>query len=114
MALCMHAGHFKPQGVFKAVKYSPYNVAAQYLCCNKFLHGNRHLFHRARKTIRIRNLQTLERQSKLYFDYTIPLWCEPRSGTQDVFPDNDEMSKPAVGRPSGCYWPLHEACLRAS
>jgi hypothetical protein len=74
MAFYMHAGHYKPQGIYKSVKYSPFNVAAQCLRCNKFLHGNLGAYSVAlEKRYGFGILQTLERQSKLHFDYTVPL-----------------------------------------
>lgn len=36
----MHAGQYKPQGTFRAVKYDPQNLAAQCVRCNKWLDGN--------------------------------------------------------------------------
>lgn len=74
MAFYMHAGHHKPQGIYKSVKYDPYNVRPQCLRCNKFLHGNLGAYAYAlEKRFGFGILQTLERRSKLYFDYTIPL-----------------------------------------
>jgi hypothetical protein len=70
----MHAGHYKPQGIYQYVKYSPLNVAARCLPCNKFLHGNLSAYSIAlEKRYGFGILQTVERQSKLYFDYTVPL-----------------------------------------
>jgi Bacteriophage Lambda NinG protein len=74
MAFYMHAGHFKPQGIYKSVKYDPCNVRPQCLRCNKFLHGNLGAYSIAlEKRFGFGILQTLERRSKLYFDYTVPL-----------------------------------------
>jgi hypothetical protein len=74
MAFYMHAGHFKPQGAFKAVKYSPYNVAAQCLRCNKFSYGNLGAYAIAlEKRFDFGILEMLERRAKRYFDYTVPL-----------------------------------------
>jgi Bacteriophage Lambda NinG protein len=74
MAFYMHAGHYKPQGIYKSVKYSPLNVHAQCLRCNKFLHGNLGTYSIVlEKRYGFGILQTLDRQAKLYFDYTVPL-----------------------------------------
>jgi Bacteriophage Lambda NinG protein len=74
MAFYMHAGHFKPQGIYKSVKCDPCNVRPQCLRCNKFLHGNLGAYSVAlEKRFGFGILQTLERRSKLYFDYTVPL-----------------------------------------
>lgn len=74
MAFYMHAGHYKPQGIYKSVKYSPLNVAAQCLRCNKFLHCNLGAYSVAlEKRYGLGILQTLERQAKLHLDYTVPL-----------------------------------------
>jgi Bacteriophage Lambda NinG protein len=40
MAFYMHGGHYSPRGLFKAVKYDPFNIHAQCVRCNKWLHGN--------------------------------------------------------------------------
>ena len=72
MAFYMHAGHYNPQGTFKPVKYSPYHVAAQCVRCNKWRHGKLAAYSiLLEKRYGFGILQTLERQSKLYFDYTI-------------------------------------------
>jgi hypothetical protein len=74
MAFYMHGVHFKPQGTLKSVKYSPMNVHAQCVRCNKYLDGNLGAYALAlEKRYGFGILQTLERQSKLYFDYTIPI-----------------------------------------
>lgn len=74
MAFYMHAGHYKPQGVFKSIKYDPQNVHAQCTRCNKWLHGNLSAYAVAlEKRYGFGILQTLERRSRLYFDYTIPV-----------------------------------------
>jgi hypothetical protein len=74
MAYYMHVGHWKPAGLFKAVKYSPYNVNAQCENCNIELESNPRAYALAlEKRYGFGILQTFERQSKLYFDYTIPI-----------------------------------------
>jgi Bacteriophage Lambda NinG protein len=74
MAYFMHAGHYKAAGLFKAVKYSPYNVNAQCENCNIELEGNPRPYAIAlEKRYGFGILQTLERQSKLYFDYTVAI-----------------------------------------
>jgi Bacteriophage Lambda NinG protein len=40
MVFYMHVGHYKPQGLFKSIKYDPLNVRPQCVGCNKWLHGN--------------------------------------------------------------------------
>jgi hypothetical protein len=72
MAYVMHAGHYKPAGLFKAVKYSPLNVNCQCDECNIELQSNPRAYAIAlEKRYGFGILQTLERQSKLYFDYTV-------------------------------------------
>jgi hypothetical protein len=74
MAFYLHAGDYKPRGISKAVKYSPLNVAAQYLRCNKFLHGSLGTYSIAlEKRYGFGVLQTLEWQAKLHFNCTMPL-----------------------------------------
>jgi len=73
MAFYMHAGHYKPQGTFKSVKYDPQNVHAQDARCNKWLHGNLAAYSlKLEIKYGFGILQELERRSRLYFDYTIP------------------------------------------
>jgi hypothetical protein len=70
----MQAGHYKPQGIYKSVKYDPCNVRPQCVRCNKWLHGNLGAYAIALgKWFGFGILQTLERRAKLYFDYTVPL-----------------------------------------
>jgi hypothetical protein len=74
MKFYMHGGHYKPQGIYKSVKYDPMNVHAQDVRCNKFLHGNLGAYSIAlEKRYGFGILQTLERRSQLHFDYTVPL-----------------------------------------
>jgi len=74
MAYYMHAGHWKPAGLFKAIKYSPFNVNAQCSDCNIELESNPRAYALAlEKRYGFGILQTLERQSKLYFDYTVAI-----------------------------------------
>jgi hypothetical protein len=73
MAFCMHAGHFKPQGIYKSVKYSPLNVQAECLRCHKFLHGNLDAYSVALEKRYRWNSRTSERQSKLHFAYAVRL-----------------------------------------
>jgi hypothetical protein len=40
MTFYMHAGHYKPQGIYNSIKYDPLNVRPQCVSCNKWLHGN--------------------------------------------------------------------------
>jgi hypothetical protein len=70
----MQAGHFKPQGIYKSIKYDPYNVRPQCVRCTKWLHANLGAYSLTlEKRFGFGILQTLERRAKLYFDYTIPL-----------------------------------------
>jgi hypothetical protein len=74
MAYYMHAGHWKPAGLFKAIKYDPYNVHAQCDNCNIELESNpREYALVLERRYGFGILQTLERRAKLYFDYTIPI-----------------------------------------
>jgi hypothetical protein len=74
MAYYMHAGHWKPAGLFKAVKYDPLNVWAQCQNCNIELESNPRAYALAlEKRCGFGILQTLERRARLYFDYTVPL-----------------------------------------
>jgi hypothetical protein len=74
MAYFMHAGHYKLAGLFKSVKYDPFNVHAQCEECNIELRGNLGAYSLAlEKRYGFGILQILERRTKLYFDYTVPL-----------------------------------------
>jgi Bacteriophage Lambda NinG protein len=74
MSYYMHAGHYKPKAVHISLKYDPQNVSAQ---CEKYNidnDGNLPSFAVAlEKRYGFGILQTLERRSRLYFDYTIPV-----------------------------------------
>lgn len=60
--------HYKPQGLCKTIKYS--RVHAQCVRCNKWPHGNLAAYSVAlEKRYGFGILQTLELQSRLYFDY---------------------------------------------
>jgi hypothetical protein len=39
MTFYMHAGHYKPRGIYNSIKYDPLNVRPQCVRCNKWLHG---------------------------------------------------------------------------
>jgi Bacteriophage Lambda NinG protein len=70
----IQAGHYKPQGIYKSIKYDPLNVRPQCVRCNKWLHGNLAAYSIAlEKRFGFGVLQTLERRAKLYFDYAVPL-----------------------------------------
>ena len=74
MAYYMHAGHYKPKGVYISLKYDPLNVHAQDEKCNIEMESNPTAYALAlerRYGFGVR--QTLEHRSKLYFDYTIPV-----------------------------------------
>jgi hypothetical protein len=74
MSVYMHSGHYRPQGTFKSVKYGPQDVHAQCPRCNKLLHGNLAAYAIAlEKRYGFGILQTLDRRSRLYFEYTIPV-----------------------------------------
>jgi hypothetical protein len=74
MAYFMHAGHYKPAGLFKAIKYDPLNVHAQCEECNINLEKNSRAYALALEyRYGFGVLQMLERRSNLYFDYTIPI-----------------------------------------
>jgi len=90
MAFYMHAGHYKPQGTFKSIKYDPMNVHAQDVRCNKWLHGNLSAYATAlEKRYGFGILQKLDQRSKLYFDYTIPkleaLTAAAQKGMEEYF-----------------------------
>jgi hypothetical protein len=70
----MQAGHYKPQGIYKSIKYDPLNVRPQCVRCNKWLHGSLGAYAVAlEKGFGFGVLQMLDRRAKLYFDYSIPL-----------------------------------------
>ena len=74
MRYYMHAGHYKRQGSFKAVKYDGLNVAAQCENCNVEAEGNETAFALAlERKYGFGILQEIERRSRLYFGYTIPV-----------------------------------------
>jgi hypothetical protein len=74
MSYFVHAGHYKPKSVHVSIKYDPYNVAAQCDKCNIDDDANLSAYALAlEKRYGFGILQTLERRSRLYFDYTIPV-----------------------------------------
>jgi hypothetical protein len=75
MAFYMHAGHYKPQGTFKSIKYDPLNVHAQDVRCNKWLHGNLSAYATAlEKRYGFGILQTLDFKSSRRISRTEPFF----------------------------------------
>lgn len=84
MVFYMHAGQYKPQGVFKSVKYDPLRAALQCFRYNKWLHGNLSACATAlEKRYGFGILKKLDWRAKLYFGCTIPkLHILPKRGKE--------------------------------
>jgi Bacteriophage Lambda NinG protein len=90
MALYMYAGHYKPQGTFRSIKYDPMNVHAQDVRWAKWLRGNLSAYATA---LEMRYgfgiLQKLEQRSNLFFEHTIPkleaLTAAAQKGIEEYF-----------------------------
>src|ERR1700730_14788345 len=90
MAFYMHAGHYKPQGLFKAVKYHPLNVRrSAYVVTNRYTATLPRIPSRLKNGSGSGGLQMLERRAKLYFEYTVPLLekltVAAKKGAQEYF-----------------------------